>query len=185
MAKHWWMEAVRRAIISYPELRAKKDELQSMNTTPAVKSIVGPDGKPATVYPTGGGGGNSRKTETVALRELPPMEERALNAVRNALDATALLPDGKHRLGLIRVYWWSGHRNILDAADRVHLSERTARRWNNAFVWTVAMEMGFVWPYKAKDKKNKTKGEQHEGGQQDHGDQQGDHQGDTRAEPSR
>ena len=163
MAKYWWMEAVRRAIISYPTLKAKKAELQSMNTTPAVKSVLGPDGKLATVYPTGGGGGNSRKTETVALRELPPMEERALEAVRSALEATEMLQDGKHRLGLIRVYWWSGrHRSLLDAASVVHLTERTARRWNAAFVWTVAMEMGYVWPYKAKDKKDKTKGATHE-----------------------
>ena len=160
MRKYWWMETVRRAIINYPTLKAKKDELQAMNTTPAVKSVIGPDGKTATVYPTGGGGGgNSRKTETFALRELPPMEERALNAVSNALEATSLLPDGKHRLGLIRVYWWSGHRNLFWAAEKVDISERTARRWSAAFIWTVAMEMGFVWPYKAKDKKNKAKGE--------------------------
>lgn len=169
MAKYWWMESVRRAIINYPTLKAKKDELQAMNTTPAVKSVIGPDGKTATVYPTGGGGGNSRKTETFALRELPPMEERALDAVKNALEATSLLPDGKHRLGLIRVYWWSGkHRNITEAADRVNLTERTARRWNSAFIWTVAMEMGFVWPYKAKDKKGKTKGgDKQDGGEPD------------------
>lgn len=156
MSKHWWMETVRRAIINYPALKAKKDELQTMATTPSVRTVTGPDGKPATVYPTGGGGGNSRKTENVALRELPPMEEKALNAVRNALEATSLLPDGKDRLALIRAYWWSGkHRNLLKAADLVHLTERTARRWNAAFMWTVGMEMGFVWPYKATNKHNK------------------------------
>lgn len=169
MGKWWWMETVRRSIINYPVLKAKKDELQSMATTPAVTSVTVEGGKTITVYPTGGGGGNSRKTETVALRELPPMEERALNAVRNAMEATSLLPDGKHRLGLIRVYWWGGkHRSLLDAAGRVHISEITARRWNNAFMWTVAMEMGFVWPYKAKDKhkgeqtQTQTGGERHE-----------------------
>lgn len=166
MAKHWWMEAVRRAIINYPALKAKKAELQSMNTTPAVKSVLGPDGKPATVYPTGGGGGNSRKTETVALRELPPMEERALSAVRNAIEATSLLPDGPHRLRLIRDYWWrGGHRSMAHSAARSDVSDRTARRWLWAFTWTVAMEMGFVWPYKAKDKKEKkniAKGATHE-----------------------
>lgn len=156
MAKHWWMEAVRRAIINYPVLKAKKDELQSMATTPAVKTVTGPDGKPATVYPTGGGGGNSRKTETVALRELPPMEEKALNAVSNAIETTSLLPDGKHRLALIRAYWWKlDHRNLDWAAARVNVSSATAWRWNNAFVWTVAMEMGFVWPYKAKTERRK------------------------------
>ena len=156
MAKHWWMEAVRRAIINYPALKAKKDELQSMATTPAVKTVTGPDGKPATVYPTGGGGGNSRKTEIVALRELPPMEEKALNAVSNAIEATSLLPDGKHRLALIRAYWWKlDHRNLDWAAARVNVSSRTAWQWNNAFVWTVAMEMGFVWPYKAKTERRK------------------------------
>ena len=170
MAKYWWMETVRRAIINYPTLKAKKAELQTMNTTPAVKSVTGPGGKTVNVYPTGGGGGgNSRKTETVALRELPPMEERALSAVWNAVEATSLLPDGHHRLKLIRDYWWrGGHRNMDWSAARVNISSRTAWKWNNAFVWTVAMEMGFVWPYKAKDKKNKTKGEQHE--QQKEGD---------------
>ena len=163
MAKHWWMEAVRRAIINYPILKAKKDELQSMATTPAVKTVTGPDGKPATVYPTGGGGGNSRKTEAAALRELPPMEEKALNAVSNALEATSLLRDGKDRLALIHAYWWHGkHRNMAKAAERCYVCERTAWSWNNAFVWTVAMEMGFVWPYRASNKHNKgQKGGQH------------------------
>ena len=152
-SKHWWMESVRRAIINYPVLKAKKDELQTMATTPAVKSVTVEGGKTVTVYPTGGGGGNSRKTETVALRELPPMEEKALNAVRNALEATELLPDGKHRTALIKAYWWKmEHRNLDWSAAYVNVSERTARRWNNAFVWTVAMEMGFVWPYKATNK---------------------------------
>ena len=161
MPKYWWMETVRRAIINYPTLKAKKDELQSMATTPAVKSVTGPDGKTVTIYPTGGGGGgNSRKTETYALRELPPMEERALNAVSNALEAVSLLPDGKHRTALIRAYWWKNeHRNMDQAAAYVNVSARTAHRWNNAFVWTVAMEMGFVWPYRAT---NKTKGETHD-----------------------
>ena len=159
MAKYWWMETVRRAIINYPHLKEKKDELQSMATTPAVKSVTVEGGKTVTVYPTGGGGGNSRKTEVYALRELPPMEERALNAVRNSLDAISLLPDGKHRLALIRAYWWKmDHRSLDRAAVYVNISERTARRWNNAFVWTVAMEMGFTWPYRAT---NKTKGETH------------------------
>ena len=160
MAKYWWMETVRRAIVNYPLLKAKKDELLAMPTTPAVKSVTVEGGKTVTVYPTGGGGGNSRKTETVALRELPPMEERALNAVRNALDAVSLLPDGKHRLALIRAYWWKlEHRNMDQAASYVNVSARTAHRWNTAFVWTVAMEMGFVWPYRAT---NKTKGETHD-----------------------
>lgn len=154
MAKHWWMETVRRAIINYPTLKQKKADLQEMATTPAVSTVVGPDGKEATVYPTGGGGGNSRKTETAALRQLPPMEEKALTAVSNALEATSLLRDGKDRVALIRAYWWSGgHRNLLKAADNVHVAEITARRWNSAFMWTVAMEMGFVWPYKAKNER--------------------------------
>lgn len=153
MAKYWWMETVRRAIINYPALKAKKDELQSMSTTPAVTSVTGPGGKTITVYPTGGSGGNSRKTEAVALRDLPPMEELALNAVRNALEAMSLLPDGKHRIALIRSYWWrSEHRNMSWASARVNVSERTGHRWNNAFIWTVAMEMGFTWPYRAKEK---------------------------------
>lgn len=160
MPKYWWMETVRRAIINYPALKAKKDELQSMATTPAVQSVTVEGGKTVTVYPTGGSGGNSRKTETAALRELPPMEERALNAVSIALEAMSLLPDGRHRLALIRAYWWKmSHRNMDLAAAYVNVSERTARRWNNAFVWTVAMEMGFVWPYRAT---NKTKGENHD-----------------------
>lgn len=156
MPKYWWMEAVRRAIVSYPSLKAKKDELQTMNVTPAVKSITGPGGKTMNVYPTGGGGGNSRKTENVALRELPPMEEKTLSAVSTALEATSLLADGRHRVALIRTYWWKmEHRNMDRAAAWVNVSARTAHRWNNAFVWTVAMEMGFVWPYKAKDRKSK------------------------------
>ena len=38
--RYWWWSTVRTAVRQYPKLRAKKDDMQSMQVTRAVKSIT-------------------------------------------------------------------------------------------------------------------------------------------------
>ena len=69
--RHWWWASVRSAIRQYPALLAKKNELQAMQVTKAVKSIKGRGGELHDFYATPGGGGNGRTVERLALAELP------------------------------------------------------------------------------------------------------------------
>ena len=38
--RYWWWSSVRTAVRQYPKLRAKKDDMQSMQVTRAVKSMI-------------------------------------------------------------------------------------------------------------------------------------------------
>ena len=85
-----------------------------------------------------GGVGNARKTENAALRGLSPAEEEALEAVERALEKVSLWQDGERSLELIRAYYFRQDGRFLDCADRLYISERTARRRNAAFLRYVA-----------------------------------------------
>lgn len=141
--RHWWWASVRQAIRQYPNLRQKKADLQSSQVTRAVKSIRGADGKLNDLYATPGGEGNGRAVERLALAELPPAEERVLEAVRTAIEATELGRDGAEHMALLRDYHWGGH-GLQAAAIRHHVDYRTARRWNAAFTNRVARGLGYL-----------------------------------------
>lgn len=150
-SKNWWWEPVRRAIISYPALKAKKNEAQSMSTTPAVVGIT-VEGKGYDLHPTGGGGGNGRKVERLALMSLPPQEEQVVDAVETALEAVTLSPGGQEKVAFLTDYWWHGkHRNMARTAGRHFIEEKTGYRWNAAFIRAVAVELGYLWPYKGRN----------------------------------
>ena len=141
--RYWWWSAVRLAIRQYPVLLAKKNNMQSMQITRAVKSITGPDGKTVDVYSPPGTGGDGRTVERLALAELPPYEEAILEAVRTALEQTAVTRAGEEHLRLIGDYYWRRY-TLQEAADRAYVDYKTAQRWNGAFVRRVARELGYL-----------------------------------------
>lgn len=141
--RHWWWASVRQAIRQYPDLQQRKAELQSSQVTKACKSIRGADGRLHDLYATPGGGGNGRAVERLALAELPLAEERVLEAVRTAIEATELGRDGAEHMALLRDYHWGGH-GLQAAAIRHHVDYRTARRWNAAFINRVARGLGYL-----------------------------------------
>ena len=141
--RNWWWSSVRAAIRQYPKLKAKKDEMQAMQVTKAVKSIRGKGGELHDLYATPGGGGNGRTVERLALAELPPAEERILEAVRLAIEATEAGRDGREHMEMLRDYYWGGLRR-QDAADRAYIDLKTAQRWNGAFARHVARGLGYL-----------------------------------------
>lgn len=141
--RHWWWASVRSAIRQYPALLAKKNEMQAMQVTKAVKSIKGRGGELHDFYATPGGGGNGRTVERLALAELPPAEERILDAVRLAIEATEAGRDGAEHMAMLRNYYFRGMR-MQDAADRAHIDMKTAQRWNGAFARHVARTLGYL-----------------------------------------
>lgn len=141
--RYWWWASVRSAIRQYPALQARKAELQDMQVTKAVKSIKGKGGELHDFYAAPGGGGNGRTVERLALAELPPAEERILEAVRLAIEATEAGRDGREHMAMLRGYYWGGLR-MQDAADRAYIDLATAQRWNGAFARKVARGLGYL-----------------------------------------
>lgn len=141
--RHWWWASVRTAIRVYPQLAAKKGDLQSMQITKAVKSYRGADGRLHDFYATPGGGGNGRAVERLAVAELPPAEEAILEAVRWAVEATELSRDGKEHMAMLTDYYWN-RRSLQEAADAAHIDYKTAQRWNGAFARRVALRLGYL-----------------------------------------
>lgn len=141
--RYWWWASVRAAIRQYPALQAKKDELQAMQVTKAVKSIKGKGGELHDYYAPPGGGGNGRTVERLALAELPPAEEQILEAVRLAIEATEAGRDGQEHMAMLRDYYFR-RMSMQDAASRAYVDLKTAQRWNEVFARRVARGLGYL-----------------------------------------
>lgn len=127
----WWGFA-RRMIRDYPRLKYEYDELHQQSL------VADMSGMPK-------GGGTNRTVESVAGRHLPDRDDqKAYDAVAQAVEATKLLPDGAPRLAMIRyVYWNKKPHTVKDAALKVYASRRTAERWHAEFVRLVGKCYGF------------------------------------------
>lgn len=126
----WWGFA-RRMIRDYPGLSNAWDDIHSQSLTAAVSGM-----------PKGGGDG--RTVEDIALRQLPPDDQKAYDAVTKAIEITSRRADGIERLDLIEMMYWS-EKNITAKAAACHLniSEPTAKLWHGDFVRLVGACYGF------------------------------------------
>ena len=90
------------------------------------------------------GGGSSRTTENIALREMPRMKQQEYEAVTRAIEITRLMPNGDLRLELIRRMYWSGRKlRIEDVINSVGVADITGKRWHGAFIQLVAECVGY------------------------------------------
>lgn len=89
------------------------------------------------------GAGPSRATENIALRQLPPQEQREYEAVHKALRRTAAMKAGKVRQEIIKLTMWKGY-TIAGAALMVHETDYTVRRYRWQFVMLVGHMYGFL-----------------------------------------
>ena len=129
--KNWWHANVIRIIKAYPELRERKDAIQSQSVT-------------ANYTPSPRAGGAARAAENVALRQLAPAEEEALEAVEMALERIRLSESGERIELLIRRYYWQRSGRFLDIAENIGFSERSARRANARFLRAVAVNLRLI-----------------------------------------
>lgn len=127
----WW-SYVKSMIRRYPELCLQEADLHTTAVTPNY------GGAP------GGHGGRSDPVANAALRSLPEVNRRELAAVRAAVNETKIHEDGKLRLEMIRLYYWKRSRTLFGAAEDVHVSRSTAKRWNTEFVKLVAKNFGLL-----------------------------------------
>lgn len=126
----WW-PYVKGMIRRYPELCHKEAALHDTAITANISGMPG-------------GGKRTDKTADAALRTLPEVNRRELEAVRAAVNETKTQDSGNLRLELVKLYYWKRSRTLFGAAEDVHVSRSTAKRWNTEFVKLVAKNFGLL-----------------------------------------
>lgn len=127
----WW-PYVKGMIRRYPELCARSADLHSTSLSPDMS------GMPR------GSGSTSDPTARAALRQLPEINRREMEAVRSAIRETCAMPGGEKRMELLRLVFWSRTHTVWGAAAVIGISERTARSWHGDFIRLVAKEFGLM-----------------------------------------
>ena len=79
----------------------------------------------------------TRKTEILALRELPPNDRRDLDAVRMALQTIQRYRNADDRYMVIDLVYWRRSHTIEGAALKVHISPERAGEWDRDFIGLV------------------------------------------------
>lgn len=126
---NWWPFAL-NMIRDYPVRDVAYKELHKQNVTADLS------GMPR-------GGGASRTTEGVSLRQLQPQEQREYDAVSKAIARIRRMKDAKSRLDVVRLTMWRSY-TIPGAALAVSVSENTARRYRWQFIMLVGRMYGFL-----------------------------------------
>ena len=88
-SRYRWWGFVRNMIRDYPVLKEAWNDLHSQSMTANYSGM-----------PKGGGAG--RMVESVALRQLPPDDQKDYDAVTEAIELIKLRADGEDRIALIR-----------------------------------------------------------------------------------
>ena len=126
----WW-GYVKNVIRRYPAYQQELKRLKSQKITPGYSK-------------TGGRGRTQRKTEAIALRELPPRDQERYEAVEKALRKTKRLPDGELRCRFLDMVYFKQSKTMQGAAMVLHADYTTVLRWNRAFVYLVADNLGLT-----------------------------------------
>lgn len=91
--------------------------------------------------------GSGTPTDPVAdaaLRELPEINRRELEAVRQAIAETLTLDTGQERLQVIRCVFWDKTHTLEGAAMKLHRCKRTIAQWHGEFIRCVAKYFGLL-----------------------------------------
>lgn len=129
--RYRWWGFVRKMIRDYPDLKKAWNDLHSQSMTADLSGM-----------PRGGGAG--RTVEAIALRQLPPDDQKVYDAVTKAIEITKLHPGGEICLDMIDyVYWKEKEHTIEDAVLHVPMEYDTAKDWHGAFVRLVGACYGF------------------------------------------
>ena len=116
----------------YPELCSREADLHTTAVTPNYGGAPGSHG------------GRSDPVANAALRTLPEINRREMDAVRAAIRYIEGLPSGKERMEIVKLYYWKRSHTLFGAANAIHISEKTALRWNRDFIMRVAENFGLI-----------------------------------------
>lgn len=129
----WW-PYVKGMIRRYPELCARQEELRRTKMSPNLTGMPGAHGQ------------TSDPVADAALRELPEINRRELEAVRQAIEETRSLKDGEERLKMVRLVFWDKTKKytLASVSMKMHWSERTLAEWHGEFIRCVAKHFGLL-----------------------------------------
>lgn len=130
--RHWWRPNVERALKQYPYLKAKKADLQAGSST------ANYSGMPRS------GSDVSRTTELLATRQLPPQEERLVEAVDRAIEEIGRHRDGADVLKIVDMVDFKQSHTLEDAALALYMHRMTASDKRTRFIDMVGRNMGFM-----------------------------------------
>ncbi len=120
----WW-GYVKNIIRAYPGLKREYESLHEQSITANMSGMPG-------------GGGISRGTENIALKELPLPKQSEYDAVRKAILVTERMRTGEDRLKLMDLVFWKNSHTLQGAAMAVNVSYDTAIDYHGDFIMTVA-----------------------------------------------
>lgn len=129
--RYRWWGYVKNMIRAYPGLRREYEDLHEQSIT-------------ANMSGAPGGGGVSRGTEDIAVRELPYTKQREYEAVKRAVEATKRLKNGEARVKMIDLVYWRNRYKLKDAADKIGYSYDRAKQMHRAFILEVAKHYGLL-----------------------------------------
>lgn len=127
----WW-GYVKGMIRRYPELCAKEKELHTVSMSPDLSGM--PHGR----------GNKSDPTANAALRELPDINRREMEAVRAAIRTLKGYEDGNERLYMIRLIFWKKTDTLDGVAMKMNRCKRTIVQWHGEFIRDVARNFGLI-----------------------------------------
>lgn len=118
-------------IRAYPARKREYEELHQQSMTAQMTGMPG-------------GGGVSRATENIAVRELPYTKQREYEAVKRAVEITMNLPNGSQRMKIIDLVYWKRSHTVEGAAMKVGYSTDRGKQLHGEFVRLVAKNYGLM-----------------------------------------
>ena len=126
----WWTFA-KNMIRDFPAVEEEWNDIHAQSITANMSGM-----------PRGGGAG--RTVEAIAMRQLPPEDQKLYDAVTRARAHTMLLTNGADRMKLIRLMYWNKKQlKLKDAVLHIPISYDTGKEWHGAFVRLVGKFYGF------------------------------------------
>ena len=126
----WWSYA-KGMIRQYPHLKKELADLHEQKVTASASGVPG-------------GGGASRTTENVTLRQLSGTLQKEFDAVDLTVKQTRRMKNGKYRMQVISLVYWTEQLTIEGAAMRIPCSKETAWRYHRDFVRLVGKNYGLT-----------------------------------------
>lgn len=115
----------------YPGLRKEYNELLEQSVVPGYSAAPS-------------GGGDVRKAECTALRQLPKPYQQELESVESAVRHTKAFKDGQERMQLIDLIYWRQTHTLSGASLKCNVDYSTGKRWHNDFIRCVGAFYGLL-----------------------------------------
>lgn len=129
--RYSWWGYVKAVIRAYP---SRKKELEDLRTPTLTASASG--------MPTSGG--SHRGTEDTALRTLPRVQQKELEAVEAAVALTKLMDTGKERMTIVECVFFRQTHTLQGAAYKANVSYDRAIDYHGEFIRLVAYHLGLI-----------------------------------------